>query len=84
MVVAEVRERSAVSKQEAQNFDVERSNLRKLNELEVMKLYQIKISDRFVALEDLSNSKDINRTWENIKEKIKTLAKVSLGMYKLK
>jgi len=37
-VVAKVRERSAVIKQAPQNFDVERFNLRKLNELEVMKL----------------------------------------------
>jgi len=34
-VVAKVRERLAVSKQESQKFDVERFNLRKLNELEV-------------------------------------------------
>jgi len=35
-------------------------------------------------LEDLSDSEDINRAWENIKEKIKTSAKVSLGVYKWK
>jgi hypothetical protein len=34
-VVAEVKERLVVSKQAAWNFDVERFNLRKLNELEV-------------------------------------------------
>jgi hypothetical protein len=34
-VVAEVRERLAVSKQAAQKFDVGRFYLRKLNELEV-------------------------------------------------
>ena len=84
MVIAEVRERLAVSKQAAQRFDEERFNLRKLNELEVMKLYQIKSSNRFAALEDLSYSKDINRAWKNIKEKIKTSARVSLGLYKLK
>jgi len=39
-VVTNVRERLAVSKQEAQKFDGERFNLRKLNELEVMKQYQ--------------------------------------------
>jgi len=33
LVVAEVRERLAVSKQAAQRFDEERFNLRKLNEL---------------------------------------------------
>jgi hypothetical protein len=36
-VVAKVREILAVSKQVAQKFDVEITNLRKLNELEVMK-----------------------------------------------
>jgi hypothetical protein len=33
VVVAKVRERLAVSKQETQKFDVERFTLRKLNEL---------------------------------------------------
>ena len=41
LVVAKVRERLAVSKQETRNFDGERFNLRKLNELEVRKQYQI-------------------------------------------
>jgi len=60
-VVAKVRERLAVSKQAAQQFDVERFNLRKLSKLEVRKQYQIKISNRFAALESLFHSKDINR-----------------------
>ena len=42
----------AVSKHAAQKFDVEISNLRKLNELQVRKQYQIKISNRFAALEN--------------------------------
>jgi len=50
-LVAKVRERLAVSKQEAQKFDVERFNLRKLHELEVKKQYQINISNRSAALE---------------------------------
>jgi hypothetical protein len=29
--------------------------------------YQIKISNRFVAFEELDYSRDINRTWENIR-----------------
>ena len=37
LVTAEVKERLAVSKKAAQNFDGERFNLRKLNELEVSK-----------------------------------------------
>jgi hypothetical protein len=50
-VVAKVRERLAVVKQSAQKFDVERFNLRRLNELEVRKQYHIKISNTFEALE---------------------------------
>ena len=57
----------AVSKQAAQNFDGEGFTLRKLNELEVRKLYQIEITNRFAALGNLSDNEDINRTWENIK-----------------
>ena len=37
LVVAEVRERLAVNKQEAQKLDGERFNLRKLTDLEVKK-----------------------------------------------
>jgi len=62
-VVAKVRERLAVSKQAAQKFDGERFNLRKLNELEFRKQYQIEITNRFVALKNLSNGEDINRVW---------------------
>jgi hypothetical protein len=43
-VVAKIRERLAIRKQEAQKFDVEKFNLGKLSELEVRKQYQIKIS----------------------------------------
>jgi len=49
-------ERLAGSQQAAQKFDVGRFNLRKLNELEVMKHNQIKISNRFAALENLHDS----------------------------
>ena len=55
----------AVSKQAAQKLDGETFNLRKPNELEVRKEYQIEISNRFTALENLSDSEDINRVWEN-------------------
>jgi hypothetical protein len=50
-----VREVLAVSEQEAEVFDVERFNLRKLSELEVMKHYQIEITYSFAALENLSD-----------------------------
>jgi len=84
LVVAKVRERLTVSKQAAQNFDGEKFNLRKLNGLEVRKPYQIEIINRFAALGNLSDWKDINRAWENIKENIITSAKKSLVLYELK
>jgi hypothetical protein len=71
-VVANGRERLAVSNQAAHELDVEIFNLRKLNELEVRKQYQIEIPNRLVALENLSDSEDINRAWENMKENVKT------------
>jgi len=72
------------NKQATQNFDVKRFILRKLNELEGRKQYQIKISNRFVVLEKLNDNEDIHRVWENIKEIIKSSAKESLGPYELK
>jgi hypothetical protein len=61
--------------QAAQNFDGERFNLRKLNELEVKEKYQIEITNGFAALENLIVDEDVNRAWKNIKENIKTSAK---------
>jgi bifunctional DNA-binding transcriptional regulator/antitoxin component of YhaV-PrlF toxin-antitoxin module len=80
-VVAKVRERLAVKKQTAQEFDGGRFNLRKLNDLEVRKQCQIEITNRFAALENVSEDEDINMAWESIKENIKTSATESLGMH---
>jgi 50S ribosomal subunit-associated GTPase HflX len=83
-VVAKFRERLTESKQEKQNLDGERFNLRKLNEMEFRKQNQIEITNRFAALENLNNDEDINRVWENVKEFIKISAKESLGLHDLK
>jgi hypothetical protein len=40
--------------------------------------------NRFTALGNLSDDKDINRAWKNIKENIKTSAKENLGLQELK
>jgi len=61
-VAAKVKDRVAVCKQRAQKLDEERCNLKKESELEVRKQYMINISNRFAALENLIDSKDINRT----------------------
>jgi ribulose bisphosphate carboxylase small subunit len=74
----------AVRKQAAQKFDGEKFNLRKLDDLEVRKQYRIKITNRFAALENVSDDEDINRAWESIKENIKTSAKESLGLHEMK
>ena len=74
----------AVDKQAAQRVDRQRFNLSKLNDLEVRKQYQTDIINRFAALENLNEDEDVNRTWENIKENIKTSAKKSLGLHEMK
>jgi hypothetical protein len=61
-----------VGTQATQKFDVERFSFRKLGELEVTKQYHIEFSNRFTALENLGDSEDEKRAWENIKENIKT------------
>jgi hypothetical protein len=78
------KEKLAVRKQAAQKFNGGRFNLRKLNDLEVRKQYQIEITNRFAALENVSKDEDINRAWESIKENIKTSATESLGMHEIK
>ena len=83
-MVAKVGERLAVSKQAAQKFDGERFNLRKLNDLQVRKQYQIGITNRFTALENLRDEDDINMAWENIKENINISVKKNLGLHDLK
>ena len=61
LVVAEVREGLPVTKQMTQKFYMKRFNLRKLSEPEVKKQYQIAISNRLAALENLNDRNDINR-----------------------
>jgi len=44
-----------------------KDSVRNLNELNVRKQYQINISNRSAALENLNDSQDINRAWEKIR-----------------
>jgi hypothetical protein len=84
MTVAKLRERISVSKGARQKFDVERFDLKKLNDTEVKEKYQVEISNRFAASESLDENFDINNTWESIRENIKTSAKDNLGYHRLK
>jgi uncharacterized FlaG/YvyC family protein len=79
LVVTKVREKLAVSKQAAQKIDTERFNVKKLNEGDVKEQYQVTIRNKFAALENLEDSGDINRAWDNIRENIKISAQESLG-----
>jgi hypothetical protein len=66
--VAKVRERLAVRKQAVQTFVGVRFNLRKLNDLEVRKQNQVEITNRFAALENVSDDDiQIQRAWDSIK-----------------
>jgi hypothetical protein len=73
-----------LSNQAALKCDTEKFKLRKLSELEVRKQYQIKISNQFAALENLNDSEDINRAWENVEENIKSSFQESLNFYEWK
>ena len=74
----------AGGKPAAQSLDRQRFILSKLNDLEVRKQYQIDITNRFAALENMNEEEDVIRTWENIKENVKTSAKESLGVHEWK
>jgi len=84
LVIAKFRERIAGCKQAAQRFDRQRFFLRNLNEPEVRKRYQIKITNRFAALENVNDDEDVHRIWENIKENTQTSAEGCLGLHELK
>jgi phosphoglycolate phosphatase-like HAD superfamily hydrolase len=74
----ELRERLSVSRRVAQKFD-----LRKLDDAEVKEQYQVKITNRFAALENFDDNVDMNRAWENVRENIRDSAKGGVGHYVL-
>jgi hypothetical protein len=55
VVVANVRERLAVSKQTTHRVHMERFRLKKLNEVDGKEQYRVEISNRFAALENRSD-----------------------------
>jgi hypothetical protein len=54
-----------VNKQSSQRFDVERFNLKKLNDVEGKEQFCV-VSNRFAAMEDLDTEVEINSDWETI------------------
>jgi DNA repair ATPase RecN len=79
LVAAKIRERLAVSKRPVNKMDMVRFNLKKLKEGEVKEQYQVKIKNRFSALENLEVNGDISRAWDAIKENTKICAKECIG-----
>jgi hypothetical protein len=77
--VAKLRDKISVSKRARQNFGLQRLDLKKLEDVEVQKKYQVEISNTFASLESLDESFDINNAWESIRQNIKTSAKDNLG-----
>jgi hypothetical protein len=83
-VVAKVRERLAVNKQTSHKFNMERFNLKKLNDVEGKEQFRVEVSNRFTALKDLDTEVENNSAWETIRENVKISAKESLGYFELK
>jgi ribosomal protein L32 len=64
-MVAEVRERLAVSKQAMRRVHMERFNLKTLNAVEGKHCYRVAIPNRLTALESSNVEVDIcNKAWE--------------------
>jgi hypothetical protein len=55
-----------------------------INDVEVKEKYQVKMSNRFVALENFGDDVDIKRVWKNIRENARTSASDSLADNELK
>jgi hypothetical protein len=66
--VAKLRKRLSVSKRARPNSNLERFDLKRLDDVEVKEKYQVEISNRFAALESLDESFDIINDWESIRE----------------
>jgi hypothetical protein len=68
LVLAKLGDRLSVSKRTRQNSCLERFDMKRLDDVEGKKRYQVEISNRFAALESLDESFDINNAWESIEK----------------
>jgi hypothetical protein len=73
-VAEKLTERLSVSKRVAEKLDMQMFDFRELNAAEVKLQYQIKITNRFAALENFDDNVDMNTAWENIKRKYKNFS----------
>jgi hypothetical protein len=63
---------------------MERFNLKKLNGVKLKEEFQVKISNRFLALKNLENDANVYNIWCSIRESMKASAAESLGYYQFK
>jgi hypothetical protein len=78
-VVTKIRERLALSKRPVNKMDMDRFNLKKLNEGKVKEQYQITVKNRFSPSENLEDNVDINRALDAIRKNINNYAKECIG-----
>jgi hypothetical protein len=64
-VITEAGVRLSVTKQET-HVKYGKINLKTINKIKLGRVYQVKISNTFASLENLDNSKDVNRARGNI------------------
>jgi hypothetical protein len=62
-LVAKLSEVISVSKRARQNSELERFDLKRMDDVEVKEKYQVEISKRFAALESLDEIFDVNDSW---------------------
>jgi hypothetical protein len=58
--------RVAVNKQRSQRGNMERFNLKNLNDVEGKEQFRVEVSNRLAALQDLDTEVEINSAWELI------------------
>jgi hypothetical protein len=64
----------------AKKMDMERFNLKQINEEEVKEQCQVTIKIKFATMENLDDDGDINRAWESNRENIKISAIETIGL----
>jgi hypothetical protein len=81
MAATKVGDRLSVNKGATKTFNKRTYNLKSLKEMTALEQYRLKLPNSFAPLQNLNNSTDIIRSWENITER-KISAKTRLGYNK--
>jgi hypothetical protein len=75
LVVAKGREKVSKGENNILIYRVDHKRLKEVDDTEqYTHVYEVKIGDRFAALENSDDSRDISRAWENVRKNVKSLA----------